>query len=78
MLPRELDDLEVIEMPDEPVASGDAASPGEPLRWLLGDRVAARQVPYAGPPNDPTGAAGIWVALGALHRSGRTTHAGSG
>jgi hypothetical protein len=75
MLPRELDDLEVIEMPDEPVASGDAASPGEPLRWLLGDPVTARQVPFAKPREDPTGAAGIWVALGGLRGA---DHAGAG
>ncbi len=78
MLPRELDDLEVIEIPDEPMASGDAPSPVEPFRWLLGDPVPARHVPFAGQRTDPIGAAGIWVALGGLHGASGTAHAGSG
>jgi len=74
MFPRDLGDLEVIELPDEPMANGDEPPQVEPLRWLLGDPVPPRQAPFARTGGDPIGAAGIWVALGGLRAPGRTVH----
>ena len=57
----DLDRLEVIEIDDR--ATPEPAG-REPLRWLAGDDVSPRQLPFVHGGDDPTGSAGLWRALG--------------
>jgi hypothetical protein len=49
----------------------DEAPPPEPFRWLVGDDVPARVVPYDAGRRDPTGVAGVWLAIEGLSGRGR-------
>jgi hypothetical protein len=62
--PGELEEIEWTE--------ADEAPPAEPFRWLAGDDVPARFAAYAVGSRDPTGTAGMWLAIEGL--SGRPGH----